>query len=137
MNSIELIQKITNGEIDNCKVIYSRIYDKGTIEVKDKELRWEPGTFSTRFLTDGFTEFEVLDGNIENMQKIQNSKELEIKADRIIDDLRTNEDILLSDLRAERERINGKQEGYQEAMFNARMIITNHLKEDKQCNVNG
>ena len=60
MNSIELIQKITDGEIDNCTIIYSRIYDKGTIEVKDKELRWEPGTFSTKFLTDGFTEFEVL-----------------------------------------------------------------------------
>ena len=134
MNSIELIQKITNGEIDNCKVIYSRIYDKGTIEVKDKELRWEPGTFTTKFLTDGFTEFEILDGNIENIQKIQNAKDLGIKVDRIIDDLITSEDIVLSDLRAEREKINGKQEGYREAMFNARTVIINYLKEDKQRN---
>ena len=109
---------------DTCKT--------GIIEIKDKGLLWEPGKFSTRLLTDGFTEFEVLDGNIENMKKIQNSKELEIKADRIIDDLRTSEDIVLSDLRAERERINGKQEGYQEAMFNARTVIINYLKEDNQ-----
>ena len=131
MNSIELIQKITNGEIDNCTIIYSRPMKKGTIEVKDKELKWKPGTFTTKFLTDGYTEFEVLDGNIENMQKIQNSKELEIEADRSINELRNNEDILLSNLRAERERINGKQEGYQKAMFDARTIIRNYLKEEQ------
>ena len=68
---------ITNGEIDNCKVIYSRIYDKGTIEVKDKELRWEPGTFTTKFLTDGFTEFEVEE--IENVEEIEKIEKLNLK----------------------------------------------------------
>lgn len=132
MNSIELIQKITNGEIDNCKILVKQPYETGIIEIKDKGLLWEPGKFSTKFLTDGYTEFEVLDGNIENMQEIQKSKELEKKADRIINDLINNEDMLLNNLRAERKELDGKQQGYQEAMFKARIIITNHLKEDKQ-----
>lgn len=86
MNSIELIQKITNGEIDNCKILVKQPYETGIIEIKDKELRWEPGKFSTKFLTDGYTEFEVLDINI--VKKIQNSKKLKIEADRIINELR-------------------------------------------------
>ena len=60
MNSIELIQRIIDGEIDNCKILVKQPYETLIVAVKDKGLLWEPGKFSTKFLTDGYTEFEVL-----------------------------------------------------------------------------
>lgn len=49
------------------------------------------------------------------------------KADEIINKLRDCEDIALTNFRVEREYINGKQEGYQEAMFKARSIIQDYI----------
>lgn len=53
--------------------------------------------------------------------------------EEIINKLRECEDIQLSDFRAEREKINGMQEGYQLAMLKAREVIRECMKEDKQC----
>ena len=54
------------------------------------------------------------------------------KADKIIEELRKCEDIALTNFRVEREKINGKQEGYQNAMFQARKIVSDFIEEDKQ-----
>ena len=57
-----------------------------------------------------------------------NKEESKEYANKIIDKLRDCEDNALSNFRAERERINGKQEGYQEAMSQARSIIVEVLR---------
>ena len=54
------------------------------------------------------------------------------KAKEIIEKLRDCEDIALTNFRVEREKINGKQEGYQNAMFQARKIVSDFIEEDKQ-----
>ena len=54
------------------------------------------------------------------------------KANEIIDKLKDYEDIALINFRIEREKINGKQEGYQDAMFQARSIIREFTDEDKR-----
>ena len=50
------------------------------------------------------------------------------KDDEIINKLRDCEDNALTNFRVERERINGKQEGYQEAMAKAREVIREILE---------
>lgn len=54
------------------------------------------------------------------------------KANKIIERLRDCEDLELSNLKAEREKIDGKQEGYQKAMFELRAIIREFIKEEKK-----
>lgn len=51
--------------------------------------------------------------------------------EEIINKLRECENIQLSNFRAEREKINGMQEGYQLAMEKARVVIREYMKEDK------
>lgn len=51
--------------------------------------------------------------------------------EEIIKQLSECEDIQLSEFRANRERINGMQEGYQLAMSKARNIIRDCMKEKK------
>lgn len=52
------------------------------------------------------------------------------KANEIINKLRECEDIQLSIFRAEREKINGMQEGYQVAMMKARQVIQEHIDSE-------
>lgn len=60
MRGYQLIKKIQNGVINNCKVRYGYVRPyTDHIEVKDKMLMWEPNTFSTKCLTDWQMNFEV------------------------------------------------------------------------------
>ena len=52
------------------------------------------------------------------------------KVEEFIEKLRECEDVALSRFRSEREKINGKQEGYQEAMFAARTIIREFIEKE-------
>ena len=54
------------------------------------------------------------------------------KANEIIEKLKDCEDIELMNFKAEKEKVNGKQEGYQEAMLDARRIIREFIEENKQ-----
>lgn len=60
MKGYELIKKIEDGYIDDCKIEWQNGGDKGIIEVRNRGLSWEPGTFSTHILTSSFANFDVI-----------------------------------------------------------------------------
>ncbi len=71
----ELIKAIEDEKIDDCIIKYKRPFIEGYIQVKEKELKWEPGVFTTKFLTDGYTQFEIIEDTID-IQKIEEVEEV-------------------------------------------------------------
>lgn len=90
MHGSELIEKISNGELDNCQLRWKNDGGTGTIEVKDKMIAWESGEFHTGFLTDNNTRFYI-DGIVPiKINPIEEEGHVEIKQkiNEIIEELK-------------------------------------------------